>query len=113
MMLAGPFHLAPSPARRYTAGNTTGGPCVTEPTDLVTAKKVLEQTEAIRLKAFLDSEGIRCDIVSYHDSSLDGISQDPGDEHWGEIRVLARDVERATQIIADVEASAIEDEPEG
>jgi len=79
---------------------------VTEPTDLVTAKQVLEQTEAIRLKAFLEAEGINCEIVSFHDSTLDGISQDPGEEHWGEIRVLARDLERAQRIIADLESSA-------
>ena len=84
---------------------------MTEPTDLVIAKKVLEQTEAIQLKAFLEGEGIRCEIVSYHDSSLDGISQDPGEEHWGEIRVLARDLERARTIIADIEASSGESEP--
>ena len=83
---------------------------MTEPTDLVAAKKVLEQTEAIRLKSFLESEGIGCDIASYHDSSLDGISQDPGDEHWGEVRVLARDLERAQRIIADIESSAIDSE---
>jgi hypothetical protein len=81
---------------------------VTDPTDLVAAKKVLEETEAIRLKAFLESEGISCDIVSYHDSWFDGISQDPGDEHWGEVRVLARDLQRAQAIIADIESSEIE-----
>ncbi len=86
---------------------------MTEPTDLVAAKKVLEQTEAIRLKAFLEGEGINCDIVSYHDSSLDGISQDPGDEHWGEVRVLARDLERARTIIADIESSTGKEQPSG
>ena len=86
---------------------------MTEPTDLVTAKQVLEETEAIRLKAFLDGEGINCEIVSFHDSTLDGISQDPSEEHWGEIRVLARDLERARKIIADVESSAGEHEPGG
>jgi hypothetical protein len=80
---------------------------VGEPTDLVTAKRVLEQTEAIRLRSFLESEGIGCEIVSYHDSSFDGISQDPFEEHWGEIRVLARDLERAQRVIADIESSAI------
>ena len=84
---------------------------MTEPTDLVTAKKVLGQTEAIRLQSFLDSEGIGCEIVSYHDSSFDGISQDPAEEHWGEVRVLARDLERAQRVIADIESSASEDEP--
>jgi len=78
---------------------------VTEPTDLVTAKEVLEETEAIRLKSFLDAEGITCDIFPHHDSMLDGISQNPGDEHWGEVRVLARDLERARAIIADIESS--------
>ena len=85
---------------------------MTEPSDLVTATKVLEQTEAIRLKAFLDGEGINCQIVSYHDSSLDGISQNPGEEHWGEIRVLARDLERAKRIIADIESSTSEERPD-
>jgi len=79
---------------------------VTEPTDLVIVKKVLEQTEAIRLKAFLDGEGVSCEIIPYHDSSLGGISQDPGEEHWGEIRVFASDLARAEAIIADVESSA-------
>jgi len=84
---------------------------MTEQNDLVPAKKVLEQTEAIRLKAFLESEGINCDIVSYHDSSLASISQDPGEEHWGEVRVLAHDLERAQAIIADVESSTDQDQP--
>jgi hypothetical protein len=79
---------------------------VTEPTDLVIAKEVLEETEAIRLKAFLEAEGINCDIVSYHDSMLDGISQDPAHAGWGEIRVLARDLKRAHAIIADIESSS-------
>ena len=82
---------------------------MTEPTDLVTAKKVLEETEAIRLRSFLTSEGIGCDIVSYHDSLFDGIGQDPSEEHWGEIRVLARDLERAQRIIADIESSSLDD----
>jgi hypothetical protein len=86
---------------------------VTEPTDLVTAKTVLEQTEAIRLKSFLESEGIRCNILSYHDSTLDGISQDPAQAGWGEIQVLARDLERARHIIADVESSGLDSPPEG
>ena len=79
---------------------------MTEQNDLVIATKVLEQTEAIRLKAFLEGEGINCEIASYHDSSFDGISQDPSEEHWGEIRVFARDLERAQRIIADIESSA-------
>jgi hypothetical protein len=83
---------------------------VTEPTELVTVKKVLEQTEAIQLQAFLQGEGIACEIVSYHEGLFEGISQDWGDEHWGEIRVLARDLERAQRIIADIESSAIDDE---
>jgi len=78
---------------------------VTDQAELVTAKKVLEETEAIRIKAFLEGSGIQCQIVSYHDSWFDGISQDPGEEHWGEIRVLARDLERARAIIADIESS--------
>ncbi|MBN1917170.1 MAG: DUF2007 domain-containing protein [Verrucomicrobia bacterium] len=85
---------------------------MSEPTDLVTAKKVLEETEAIRLQSFLESEGINCEIVSYHDSLFDGISQDPSEEHWGEIRVLARDLERAQRVIADIESSTVKDEPE-
>ena len=84
---------------------------MTEPNDLVPAKKVLEQTEAIRLKAFLESEGIKCEIFSYHDSSLSSISQDPGDEHWGEVRVLAHDLERARAIIADIESSTDTNQP--
>jgi hypothetical protein len=79
---------------------------VTDPTELVTAKKVLEQTEAIRLQAFLEGEGIRCEIVSYHEGLFEGISQDWTDEHWGEIRVLARDLERARAVIADIESSS-------
>jgi hypothetical protein len=86
---------------------------VTEPTDLVTAKTVLEETEAIRLKSFLESEGIRCTIVSYHDSMLDGISQDPGQGNWGEIQVFARDLERAQRIIADIDSSGLDNQPDG
>jgi hypothetical protein len=83
---------------------------VTEPNDLVIAKKVLEQTEAIRLQSFLESEGISCEIVSYHDSLFDGISQDPSEGHWGEIRVFARDLERAQRVIADIESSSLDSE---
>jgi hypothetical protein len=84
---------------------------VTEPTELVTVKKVLEETEAIRLQAFLEGEGIRCEIVSYHDSSFDGISQSWREGHWGEIRVLARDLTRARAVIADIESSQDKSEP--
>ncbi len=85
---------------------------MTEPTDLVAAKTVLEETEAIRLKSFLKSEGIRCNILSYHDSMLDGISQDPGHAGWGEIQVFARDLERAQRIIADIESSGVDSQSE-
>ncbi len=88
---------------------------MTEPTDLVAAKVVLEETEAIRLTSFLESEGIECNVLSYHDSMLDGISQDPAHAGWGEIQVFARDLERAKHIIADIESSgpdsSSEDEP--
>ena len=86
---------------------------MTKPTDLVSAKTVLEETEAIRLKSFLESEGIRCNILSYHDSMLDGISQDPAHAGWGEIQVFARDLERAQRIIADIESSSLESPSEG
>jgi len=86
---------------------------VAKPTELVTAKKVLDETEAIRLKAFLEGDGIECAIFSYHATAYDGIHLHPGDLSWGEIRVLARDLERARQIIADIETSATEHEPGG
>ena len=83
------------------------------PTDLVTAAKVLDEPMAIRLKAFLDGQGIDCQIFSYHASAYDGLNLHPSDWHWGEIRVFARDLERARRVIADVESPAAEDEPEG
>ena len=86
---------------------------MTEPTDLVTAKKVLDETEAIRLKAFLEGEGIPCQTFSYHASAYDGLHLHPGDLRWGEIRVLARDLERARQVITDIETSASENQPGG
>ena len=83
---------------------------MSEPTDLVTARKVLDEAEAIRLKAFLEGESIPCEIFSYHASAYDGLHLHPGDLRWGEIRVLASDLERAQRIIADIESSPEEHE---
>ena len=82
-----------------------------EPNDLVSAKKVPEEADAIRLKAFLENAGIRCEIFSYHASAYDGLMLHPGYWGWGEVRVLARDLERAEAIIADIESSTANDQP--
>jgi len=82
------------------------------PTDLVTAKKALDEPEAIRVKAFLEGQGIDCEIFPYHTSAFDGLMLSPREWHWGEIRVLARDLERAKQSIADIESSPMDDATE-
>jgi hypothetical protein len=84
---------------------------MTRPTDLVTARKVLDEPEAIRLKAFLEGEGIDCEVLPYHASAFDGVRLLPRDWYWGEIRVLDRDIERARAVIADIESSQDKSEP--
>ena len=80
-----------------------------EGSDLVTVKKVLDEMEGIRLKAFLENGGIECQLFSFHDSMLDGISQSWREGYWGEIRVFEEDLERAKEILADMERSKPEE----
>jgi hypothetical protein len=72
---------------------------------VVLLKKVLDEIEAIRIRDFLAGAGIEAQIVSFHDRALDGISQIWSKGWWGEVRVLEADLERAKEILADLEKS--------
>jgi len=71
---------------------------------VVLLKKVLDEIEAIRIKDFLAGSGIECQVVSFHDSALDGISQVWSEGYWGELRVFEDDLEKAKRILADLES---------
>jgi hypothetical protein len=71
---------------------------------VVLLKKVLDEIEAIRIRDFLAGAGIECQVISFHDRALDGISQIWSEGHWGEIRVFEEDVEKARQILSDLES---------
>jgi len=72
-------------------------------TNVVVLKKVLDEIEAIRIRDFLAGAGIEAQIVSFHDRALNGISQIWSEGWWGEIRVFSNDLEKAKEIIADLE----------
>jgi len=71
---------------------------------IVLLKKVLDEIEAIRLRDFLVEAGIECQVVSFHDRALDGVSQVWSEGYWGELRVFEDDLEKATHILADLES---------
>ncbi len=72
--------------------------------NIVLLKKVLDEMEAIRTRDFLAGAGIECQVVSFHDSALDGISQVWSEGYWGELRVFEEDLETAKKILADLES---------
>jgi hypothetical protein len=71
---------------------------------VVPLKKVLDEIEAIRIRDFLEGAGIECQVVSFHDRALDGVSQVWSEGHWGELRVFEDDLEKARKILADLES---------
>ena len=64
--------------------------------------------EAIRIRDFLAGSGIESQIISFHDRALDGVSQIWSEGWWGEVRVFEDELERAKQILADIEAKGEE-----
>ena len=72
---------------------------------VVALKKVLDELEAIGARDFLAGAGIECQVVSFHDTALDGVSQVWSEGYWGELRVFEEDLERARQVLSDLEKS--------
>ena len=73
--------------------------------DLVGIRKVESELEGLHLKALLDSEGVDCQLFSFHDTMFDGISQTWAEGDWGELRVFKEDEVRALQILTEYDAS--------
>jgi len=71
--------------------------------NIVVLKMVLDEMEAIRIRDFLAAAGIECQVVSFHDRALDGISQVWSEGAWGELRVFEEDLDKARAIVADLE----------
>ena len=71
--------------------------------EVVLLKKVADEIEAIRLRDFLEGAGIRSELISFHDTALDGVSQIWSEGWWGELRVFEDDLERAQQVLEDLE----------
>ena len=71
---------------------------------LITLKKVLTEVDAISLRDFLIHNGVEACIISYYDSTFDGISQNWGKGWWGEIQVLQHNSEKAEQLLSEFEA---------
>ncbi len=76
---------------------------MTDDRKVVLLKKVLDEIEAIRIRDFLEGAGIECQVVSFHDTALDGISQVWSEGYWGELRVFEDDLEKAGQVLADLD----------
>ena len=82
---------------------------------IVTLKKVSDELEAIRIRDFLAGSGIESQIISFHDRALDGVSQIWSQGWWGEVHVFEDELERAKQVLADLESKEAEtprDEPQ-
>lgn len=82
---------------------------------IVTLKKVSDELEAIRIRDFLAGSGIESQIISFHDWAMDGVSQIWSQGWWGEVRVFEDELERAKQVLADLESKEAEtqaDEPQ-
>ena len=71
---------------------------------VVLLKRVLDEIEAIRIRDFLAGAGINCQVVSFHDRALDGISQVWSEGSWGEVRVFEDELEKAKQVLADLDS---------
>lgn len=76
-----------------------------ENSDVVGIKKVLTEMEGLHLKKVLNKEGIDCELFSFHDTALDGISQTWSEGDWGELRVFTEDRDRAMTILEEYEES--------
>ena len=71
---------------------------------IVLLKKVADELEAIRIRDFLAGSGIESQVVSFHDRALDGVSQMWSEGWWGEIRVFEDQLQKAKQILVDLES---------
>lgn len=83
--------------------------------NIVPIIKVTDEMEAIRIRDFLAGSKIESQIVSFHDRALDGVSQIWSQGWWGEVRVFEDELERAKQVLADLESKEAEtqaDEPQ-
>ena len=72
--------------------------------NIVLLKKVADEIEAIRIRDFLAGAGIESEVISFHDTALDGVSQIWSEGWWGEVRVFEDDLEKAKQVLADLES---------
>ena len=76
-----------------------------EKSDLVAIKKVETELEGLHLRDILKNEGVDCELFSFHDTALDGISQNWSEGDWGELRVFQEDEQRALHILEEYEKS--------
>jgi len=68
---------------------------------LVTLKRVETEIDAISLRDFLKMQGIEACIMVYHDTMLDGISQNWAEGLWGEVQVLQHNLDAAEQALQE------------
>ena len=76
-----------------------------EDSDLIGIKRVETELEGLHLRDLLISEGVECELFSFHDTALDGISQNWSEGDWGELRVFQEDEEKARRILEEFEKS--------
>ena len=76
-----------------------------ENSDLVVIKKVETELDGLHLRDVLKSEGVDCELFSFHDTALDGISQNWSEGNWGELRVFQEDEQKAIKILDEYEKS--------
>ena len=76
-----------------------------EDSDLVRVKRVPTELEGLHLKGVLNREGVECELFSYHDTALDGISQNWAEGDWGELKVFEEDRDKAIEILREFEKS--------
>jgi len=81
-----------------------------ENSKLVGIKKVETELEGIHLRDLLKNQGVDCELFSFHDTALDGISQNWSEGDWGELRVFQEDEQRARQILDEFEKSTPDSE---
>ena len=80
--------------------------------DLVGIKRVETELEGLHLRDVLINEGVECELFSFHDSALDGISQNWAEGNWGELRVFEEDKGKAEKILEEFEKSQLEGQGE-
>ena len=83
-----------------------------EESNLVGIKRVLTELEGLHLRDVLINEGVECELFSFHDSALDGISQNWAEGDWGELRVFEEDRAKASKILEEFERSQLEGDGE-